>query len=96
LSSRAAPPSEYGFNRGHLPVLCPTEEIYRDESTPNEPTFDLCFHRPPYNSIDHLHLHAMQIPFRTLWNHFMFGKRFAWHGSLESILEKLPTENSKL
>ena len=51
---------------------------------------------PPYNSIDHLHLHAIQKPYRNLWSRFMFAERFRWHGSLESVLEKLPSEKAKL
>ncbi len=71
-------------------------EIYKDEKTPSDSSFVFCFHRPPYNSIDHLHLHAIQKPYRTWWNRFMFGENFAWHGSLENVLQNLPSQKAKL
>lgn len=92
----ASPPSHYGFNRGHLPVLCPSTEVYKDEKTPMDSSFVFCFHRPPYNSIDHLHLHAIQKPYRTCWSRFMFGERFRWHGSLENVLRNLSPPTAKL
>jgi hypothetical protein len=92
----APPPSHYAFNRGHLPVLFPSTEIDKDEKTSLDPSFIFCFHRPPYNSIDHLHLHAIQKPYQTLWNRFMFGEKFVWHGSLESVLSNLSAAKAKL
>ena len=58
-------------------------------------SFIFCFHRPPYNSIDHLHLHAIQKPYR--WrNIIMFAKYFPWHGSLENVLRDLPSPKANL
>ena len=92
----APPPSHYAFNRGYLPVLCPSSETYKDEVVPMESAFVFCFHRPPYNSIDHLHLHAFLKPYRTWWNRFMFAEHSPWHGSLESVLTNLPSPKAKL
>jgi hypothetical protein len=92
----AAPPSHYAFNRGQLPALFPSTEIVQQEETSLDPSFVFCFHHPPYNSIDHLHLHAIQKPYRNLWSRFMFAERFAWHGSLESVLSNLPATKAKL
>ncbi|CAF4725448.1 unnamed protein product, partial [Rotaria sp. Silwood2] len=66
----APPPSHYAFNRGHLPILLPSSEIVKDEKTQMDASFIFCFHRPPYNSIDHLHLPAIHKPYRTWWNRF--------------------------
>ncbi|UJR25730.1 hypothetical protein I4U23_007081 [Adineta vaga] len=96
LMPLAPPPSHYAFNRGNLPVLFPATESYNDEETPMDASFDLCFHRPPYNSIDHLHLHAIQKPFRSVWSHFMFAENFRWHASLSSVLLNLPSTKAKL
>ncbi|CAF0726031.1 unnamed protein product [Rotaria sp. Silwood1] len=92
----APPPSHYAFNRGHLPILLPSSEIVKDEITSVDPSFIFCFHRPPYNSIDHLHLHAIQKPYRTWWSRFMFAENFPWHESLNNVLRNLPSANSNL
>ena len=96
LLSLAQPPSGYGFNRGHLPALMPSIEVYKDEETPIDSSFVLCFHRPPYNSIDHLHLHAIQKPYRTCWSQFLYGENYRWHGSLNSVLHQLNSMTAKL
>lgn len=92
----AAPPTDYPFNRGHLPALNSSPYNYKDEETPMDTSFDLCFHRPPYNSIDHLHLHAIQKPFRILWSHFMFAENAPWHETLDDVFRKLSQSKSKL
>ena len=92
----AVPPSHYAFNRGQLPALFPSTETVKDEEASLDVSFVLCFHRPPYNSIDHLHLHAIQKPYRNFWNRFMFAERFAWHGSLENVLSNLSAAKAKL
>ncbi|CAF1059286.1 unnamed protein product [Adineta ricciae] len=92
----APPPSHYAFNRGNLSILNPDIVSYKDEETSRDSSFDLCFHRPPYNSIDHLHLHAIQVPFRNLGNHLMFAKVFRWHASFDSVLHSLASPKAKL
>lgn len=91
----APPPSHYGFNRGHLPPLFSSTKSYKDEETPMDSSFIFCFHRPPYNSIDHLHLHAIQKPYRNRRSRLMFAENFAWHASLESVLRNLPSPQAK-
>lgn len=47
------------------------------------------FHAPPYNSVDHLHLHCMAPPFtgwRGSWSHWTGGH---WSPSADSIIESL-------
>ncbi|CAF1048967.1 unnamed protein product [Rotaria magnacalcarata] len=92
----AAPPDQYAFNRGHLPALHSSSDVYKDETTPIDLSFDLCFHRPPYNSIDHLHLHALQKPHRTWRSRLMFTENAPWHASLDSVLHHLSSPKSKL
>ena len=94
----ARPPSHYAFNRGHLPALHPSPPATADhgETTPMDPSFVFCFHRPPYNSIDHLHLHAIQKPYRTWRSRFMFGENFRWHASIDSVFRNLPLAKAKL
>ena len=92
----AAPPSHYAFDRGHLPALCTSVSTGEDENTTFDSSFVFCFHRPPYNSIDHLHLHAIQKPYRSLWNHFMFAEKFRWHAAFEDVINNLPSQKAKL
>ncbi|CAM4879007.1 unnamed protein product [Rotaria socialis] len=92
----AAPPDQYAFNRGHLPALHSSSDVYKDETTPIDSSFDLCFHRPPYNSIDHLHLHALQKPHRVWWSRLTFAENAPWHGSLHSVLHLLSSPKPKL
>ena len=51
--------------------------------------FVLLYHVPPYNSIDHLHVHCFELPFKN-WK---FSQKYAvssfWCASHEAIIERL-------
>ncbi|CAF1224759.1 unnamed protein product [Adineta steineri] len=96
LLPRAPPPSHYLFNRGNLLSLSTSTDTPKDDDTSMDSSFVFCFHRPPYNSIDHLHLHAIQKPFQNLRNYIMFAPKSPWHGSLEHVLRDLPSAKAKL
>ena len=54
-------------------------------------TFDLsrihlAFHRPPWNSIDHLHLHALYGPYTSCWDRLTFLPGAPWHAGIEEAL----------
>lgn len=55
----AAPPAGFAVGDGAVPPL--------------PPHCRLAFHRPPFNSVDHLHLHAMCTPFRNLLQRAKFA-----------------------
>jgi len=69
-----APP--YLFPRGpRSPEVAPTAHDWQPTAAFDASRVLLCFHRAPFNSIDHLHLHALYKPFWTLGEsvHFFLG-----------------------
>lgn len=46
----------------------------------------LAFHKPPYNSIDHLHLHALYTPFVSLGGHSHFIVGAPWVRTLHDVI----------
>ncbi|CAM9592600.1 unnamed protein product [Pylaiella littoralis] len=43
------------------------------------------FHIPPWNSIDHLHLHAFETPFLSWWQELRFSQGKPWCASFERV-----------
>jgi hypothetical protein len=54
----------------------------------------MCFHSPGYNSVDHLHLHAIAKPFAAWWEtgHFAVGSAWVllWKDAHERLVAGLP------
>lgn len=46
----------------------------------------LAFHRPPFNSIEHLHLHALYGPWASCWDSITFAHGAPWHAGVEEAL----------
>ncbi|KAK9722259.1 hypothetical protein K7432_002800 [Basidiobolus ranarum] len=56
----------------------------------SEDNIRLGFHIPPFNSIDHLHLHCLGLPFRNWWIGGKYSRNTPlWFNSIDTILEKL-------
>ncbi|CAN0102546.1 unnamed protein product [Ectocarpus sp. 4 AP-2014] len=45
----------------------------------------LSFHIPPWNSVDHLHLHALETPYLSWWNGLRFSEGKPWCASFEGV-----------
>lgn len=53
--------------------------------------YRLCFHIPPFNSVDHLHLHVLA-PLSKLgfcYCHIKYNPKTRWCNNLESVMERL-------
>ena len=57
-------------------------------------TQKFAFHVPPYNSVNHLHLHCIsgRSQFKT---HFTHGKIFPWVMTIDSLLDRLRKEKAE-
>ncbi|CAF1106090.1 unnamed protein product [Didymodactylos carnosus] len=86
LQPLAHPPT-YKFNRGKLNN--DTENTMKETTSNNDHNFIFCFHAPPYNSIDHLHLHAIYKPFVNLWSSIQYSNNKSWCKSLEHVIRDL-------
>ena len=49
----------------------------------------LDFHRPPYNSINHLHLHALKVPMSSIADSLTFWRGSPWCGGLADVLREV-------
>ncbi|RKP10837.1 HIT-like domain-containing protein [Thamnocephalis sphaerospora] len=47
------------------------------------------FHRPPFNSVKHLHMHVITTPFRSRFKALMFKPGHRWYTDAVDVLEML-------
>jgi len=45
------------------------------------------FHNPPFNSIDHLHLHCFRLPFRNCIRSLQNNDTFCWTSDIEDVVK---------
>lgn len=63
------------------------DEAQRREDITGRTQF--CFHVPPFNSINHLHLHVITLPFLS-WKHWIkYSTRMPWCCTHQEILDSL-------
>ena len=48
----------------------------------------LVFHKPPFNSVEHLHLHCIVPPFANFWKDISFRPQLPWCTSLVDLIHK--------
>lgn len=63
--------------------------MHRDAPAAEEYRFG--FHRPPFNSVNHLHLHCMALPYHSRWRAFKYLSLGGWGGyvNAKEILQRL-------
>lgn len=85
----APPPSAYDYPRDRL-AAPPLQPLTPDV----EARFLLDFHVPPYNSIDHLHLHAILAPLASVSDRIMFAAGAPWSGSVQEVLARAAAKSA--
>ncbi|ORX58955.1 histidine triad nucleotide-binding protein 3-like protein [Hesseltinella vesiculosa] len=51
--------------------------------------YRLGFHRPPFNSVQHLHLHVIGLPFRNRFKTLKFKPGMVWYTDGSEVLKNL-------
>jgi len=93
LGSRAPPPA-YAYDRGDLPpaagkaAITSDDDLERGGDSVDKQGVTLCFHRPPFNSIGHLHLHALAGPFSSCGDRVTFWQGAPWTADIDDVLRR--------
>ncbi|MCO5549087.1 hypothetical protein L7F22_002553 [Adiantum nelumboides] len=68
-----------------------TGETLMRRDAPAAVEYRFGFHRPPFNSINHLHLHCMALPFQSRWRAFKYLPLGRWGGYVDAdeLLQRL-------
>jgi len=86
------------LKREHLPMLermitVGTNLLHSNGFVPSDDQSRLGFHVPPFNSIGHLHLHVLGLPFRNFLLPFKYSRGKWWWAEARQIVERLKGEN---
>ncbi|KAI8062676.1 HIT-like domain-containing protein [Gongronella butleri] len=57
--------------------------------TTDDEQYRLGFHRPPFNSVQHLHLHVIGLPFKNRFRAFKYQSGRPWYWDAARVLQGL-------
>jgi diadenosine tetraphosphate (Ap4A) HIT family hydrolase len=63
--------------------------VQEEEPSIQEKDCRFVFHRPPFNSVDHLHLHVHVEPYVTKWKKLTYAPGWPWCESYDSLYSKI-------
>ncbi|KAF1798482.1 HIT-like domain-containing protein [Mucor lusitanicus] len=49
----------------------------------------LGFHVPPFNSVNHLHMHVIGLPFKNKYRSFKYRQGYPWYADAKKVLDRL-------
>ena len=55
-----------------------------------------CFHVPPHNSISHLHMHCMELPFDNWWTEWSFRANTRWCKEADTVKREIEQVNKTI
>ncbi|RUS21726.1 hypothetical protein BC937DRAFT_91698 [Endogone sp. FLAS-F59071] len=74
-------------------IIIGTNLLHTNGFVPSNGQSRLGFHVPPFNSIDHLHLHVIGLPFRNFWLPLKYSRGKWWWAEAAQIVERLKGED---
>ena len=103
IVTRAHIPTVRELGAGHIPLLQHMEHIGKTvlgdcnipEQGSNTKKYQYGFHVPPFNSVDHLHLHCFRLPFHSNFKRVKYLPGTPWFCTVSDLLQKLEREPRK-
>lgn len=80
---------------GHVPLLqemleLGTELLKEQGYNPDDSSqVRLGFHVPPFNSVNHLHMHVIGLPFKNKFRSLKYRIGYPWYADAKSVLNRL-------
>ncbi|KAJ7527680.1 hypothetical protein O6H91_16G066200 [Diphasiastrum complanatum] len=68
-------------------------ESLLQRDAPDAERYRFGFHKPPFNSVSHLHLHCLALPYNSWWRRMKYSSLGLWGGfvSADNLLQKCST-----